>query len=124
MPTKPQTIDEYLAGIGTAQSAALQRLRRIVHAVVPKAQECISYGIPAFRLDGKMLIYLGAAAKHCAIYGVEETRTGEFKDYDTSGRGTLRFTPDRPLPEDLVRRLLQARIAKVTTATRKKATVR
>lgn len=119
MPTKPQTIDEYLAGIGTAQSAALQRLRKIVHAVVPQAQECISYGIPAFRLDGKMLIYLGAAAKHCAIYGVEETRAGEFKDYDTSGRGTLRFTPDRPLPEDLVRRLLQARIAKVTTATRK-----
>lgn len=119
MPTKPQTIDEYLADIGTAQSAALQRLRRIVHAVAPQAQECISYGIPAFRLNGKMLIYLGAAAKHCAIYGVEETRTGEFKDYDTSGRGTLRFTPDRPLPEDLVRRLLQARIAKVTTATRK-----
>ena len=119
MPTKPLTIDEYLAGIGTAQSAALQRLRRIVHAVVPQVQECISCGIPAFRLDGKMLIYLGAAAKHCAIYGVEETRTGEFKDYDTSGRGTLRFATDRPLPEGLVRRLLQARSAKVTTPTRK-----
>jgi uncharacterized protein YdhG (YjbR/CyaY superfamily) len=120
MSTKPQTIDEYLAGIGAAQRAALQRLRKIVHAVVPQAQECISYGIPAFRLNGKVLIYLGAAAKHCAIYGVEETRTGEFKDYDTSGRGTLRFTPDRALPEDLVRRLLQARMAKVTTPARKK----
>jgi uncharacterized protein YdhG (YjbR/CyaY superfamily) len=120
MPTKPQTIDEYLAGLGTAQSAALERLRRLVHAVVPQAQECISYGIPAFRLNGKMLIYLGAAAKHCAIYGVEETRTGEFNGYDTSGRSTLRFTPDRPLPENLVRRLLQARITKVMTPARKK----
>lgn len=120
MPTKPLTIDEYLAGIGTAQRAALERLRRIVHAVVPQVQECISYGIPAFRLDGKMLIYIGAAATHCAIYGVEETRAGEFKDYDTSGRGTLRFTPDQPLPEDLVRRLLHARMSKLTEPARKK----
>jgi uncharacterized protein YdhG (YjbR/CyaY superfamily) len=121
MPTKPQTIDEYLAGIGAAQRAALERLRRIVHAVAPEAEECISYGIPAFRLDGKMLIYLGAAAKHCAIYGVEETRKGEFDDYDTSGRGTLRFTPDRPLPEDLVRRLVKARVAKLTGRRRERS---
>jgi uncharacterized protein YdhG (YjbR/CyaY superfamily) len=113
MPTKPQTIDEYLAGIGAEQRAALERLRRIVRAVAPEAQECISYGIPAFRLEGKVLIYLGAAAKHCAIYGVEESRRGEFEGYDIRGRGTLRFTPDRPLPEDLVRRLVKARLAKL-----------
>jgi uncharacterized protein YdhG (YjbR/CyaY superfamily) len=113
MPPPPQTVDEYLAGIGTAQRAALVRLRQIVRAAAPEAQECISCGIPAFRLHGKMLIYIGAAAKHCVLYGVEETHRGEFDAYDTSGRGTLGFTPDRPLPEELVRRLVQARVAKL-----------
>lgn len=113
MSKKPQTVDDYLAGVGATQRAALQRLRGIILAAVPGVQECISYGIPAFKLNGKMLIYIGAAAKHCAIYGVQETKPGEFNGYDTSGRGTLRFTPDRPLPEDLVHRLVLARIAKV-----------
>lgn len=108
---KPTTIDEYLARLSDEQRAALERLRKIIHAAAPGAEECISYQIPAFRLDGRMLIWMGAAANHCAIYGVGGDH-GELKDYDTSGKGTIRFQPDHPLPAALVRKLVKDRIAK------------
>ena len=108
----PKTIDAYLAPLPTEQRLALERLRKIVHSVVPQVEEAISYNMPAFRRDGKWLLWLGASTKHCAIYGVQETEAGELADYDTSGRGTLRFSPEQPLPAALVRKLLKARIAK------------
>ena len=57
---KPSTIDEYLAGVNADQRAALEKLRGTIRAVVPKAEECISYGIPAFRLNGRSLVFFGA----------------------------------------------------------------
>lgn len=104
-------MDEYLAGLSDENRAALERLRKIVIAAAPGAEECISYNLPAFRLQAKVFFWFGAAAKHCAIYGVSETEAGEFKKYDTS-KGTLRFQPDHPLPDALVRRLVIARIEK------------
>jgi len=109
---KPSTIDEYLAPLGDEQRAALERLRKIIHSAAPGAEECISYGLPAFRLDGKCFIYIGAAAKHCAIYGALGTDAEMFKDYDTSSKGTVRFQPDDPLPAALVKKLVKARIAR------------
>ena len=108
---KPTTIDEYLARLSEDQRAALERLRKIIHAAAPGAEECISYQIPGFRLNGRMLIWMGAAANHVAIYGVGGD-LGELKDYDTSGKGTIRFQPDHPLPAALVRKLVKDRIAK------------
>jgi len=113
MKRKPATIDEYLDALTSGKRSALERLRRIIHAAAPGAEERISYQIPAFRLHGKWLVYLGAGANHCAIYGLRETRKGELKDYDTSGKGTIRFQPDKPLPATLVRKLLKARIAAI-----------
>ena len=55
MATKPQTIDGYLAGLSPENRAALQKVRRAVHAAAPDAEECISYGMPAFRLNGKLI---------------------------------------------------------------------
>jgi uncharacterized protein YdhG (YjbR/CyaY superfamily) len=108
---KPATIDEYLAPLPDAQRAALQRIREIVRKVTPRAEECISYQLPAFRLDGRCILWFGAAAKHCALYGVHDA---DLAGYDTSGRGTLRFTPDAPLPATLVRKLVKARVARNT----------
>jgi len=108
---KPTTIDEYLAGLSADQRAALERVRRIIRAAVPGVQEGISYQIPAFRVDGKWFVWMGAAANHCAIYGVGGTAE-ELKDFDTSGKGTIRFQPDHPLPSALVRKLVKDRIAK------------
>jgi uncharacterized protein YdhG (YjbR/CyaY superfamily) len=110
---KPGSIDEYLAGIEPDKRATLQKLRRSIHAAAPRAEECISYGIPAFRLDGRMLVAFGAAAKHCSFYpGAEpiSQHAKELKGYGTS-KGTVRFPVDRPLPATLVRKLVRTRIA-------------
>src|SRR5262245_42722845 len=107
----PKTIDEYLAALSNDKRAALERLRKIIRAVAPRAEECISYGLPTFRLDGRGIACIGAASNHCAMYGAVGAYKGELQAYDTS-KGTIRFQPDNPLPATLVRKLVKARIAK------------
>lgn len=111
--TKPSTADAYLAALPAAQRAALERLRAQIAAAAPEAEECISYGLPAFR-QGKLLVGYGATKKHCALYlmsgRVAEGFAEELADFDTS-KGTVRFQPATPLPADLVARLVAARLA-------------
>jgi uncharacterized protein YdhG (YjbR/CyaY superfamily) len=109
---KPTTIDAYLARLSPDKRAALERLRKLIRAAVPRAEECIAYDMPSFRLDGQWLVGIAAAAKHCAIYGVTVDAAVAAR-YDTSGRGTLRFQPDDPLPAALVRKLIKARQARL-----------
>jgi uncharacterized protein YdhG (YjbR/CyaY superfamily) len=110
---KPQSIDEYLSSVSDDKRGALEQLRQAIRVVVPDAEECISYGIPAFRWNGKVLVGFAAAAKHCAFYPWSSTTVGAFwddlKDYDTS-KGAIRFQPEKPLPTGLIRKLVQARI--------------
>ena len=113
MNAKPRTVDDYLARLSPAQRAALQKLRKAVQAAAPKAVECISYRIPAFRLDGKVLVWFGAATNHCSFYpGAHPIKVlaEDLAGYATS-KGTVRFPADRPLPAALVRKLVRARIA-------------
>ena len=107
------TIDKYLAALSSDKRAALERLRKIIKAAAPRAEECISYQLPAFRLDGKVLVWFGASANHCAFYpgAVVEAHKDELEDFDTS-KGTIRFQADSPLPATLVRKLVKARIAR------------
>jgi uncharacterized protein YdhG (YjbR/CyaY superfamily) len=113
MARKPRTIDEYLADLTEDKRAALTKLRKAIRAAAPKAEECISYQIPAFRLDGKFFVAFGASAGHCSFYPgaapIEAHRT-ELEAYDTS-KGTIRFPADKPLPAVLVRKLVKTRIA-------------
>jgi uncharacterized protein YdhG (YjbR/CyaY superfamily) len=110
---KPKNIDDYLASLPDKQQAALEKLRKTIRAAAPKAEECISYGLAAFRQDG-MLVGFGASAKHLAFYPMNSTTVKAFKDelkgFATS-KGTIRFHPDKPLPASLVRKLVKARIA-------------
>ena len=110
---KIETIDEYLAGVGDDKRAALENLRRTIKTIVPRAEECISYQMPAFRLDGRVLVWFGAGANHCAFYpgGLVSEFEQELAAYDIS-KGTIRFQPDHPLPAALVRKLIKARIAR------------
>jgi uncharacterized protein YdhG (YjbR/CyaY superfamily) len=114
MATKPKTTDEYMANIGEDKRAAIEELRKTIHAVVPKAEECISYGLPAFRLDGKLLVAFGATARHCAFHPMRastvKAHKGELTGFDTS-KSTIRFQPSNPLPAALVQKLVKARIA-------------
>jgi uncharacterized protein YdhG (YjbR/CyaY superfamily) len=113
MAAKPRTIDEYLAALSDDKRAALEKLRKTIRAIAPKAEECISYRLAAFRQNG-MLVAFGATANHCAFYlmssSTVEAHKDELKDYDTS-KGTIRFQADKPLPVALVRKLVKARIA-------------
>ena len=110
---KPKTIDDYLAPLPDDKRAALEKLRKTIRAVAPKAEECISYRLPAFRLHGRMLVAFGAVANHCAFYPMSSSTVEAFKDdlkaYKTS-KGTIRFQADNPLPAALVRKLVKARI--------------
>jgi uncharacterized protein YdhG (YjbR/CyaY superfamily) len=112
----PKTIDEYLASVNANHRDALQKIREVIHAVAPNAEECISYGIPAFRLNGRSLVFFGAWANHCALYpGSSATLKkfrNELRDFQTS-KGTLRFSPDNPLPVALVKKLVKARVAQI-----------
>lgn len=113
LKSKPQTIDEYLSRLDSEQRAALEKLRKAIKSAAPAAEECISYQIPGFRLDGKVLVWFGAAANHCAFYPGAlpiQAHKDELEAYDTD-KGTIRFQPDKPLPEPLVRKLVKTRIA-------------
>jgi uncharacterized protein YdhG (YjbR/CyaY superfamily) len=115
---KPRTIDDYLAGVAPDQHALLRKLRETIHAVAPKTEECISYGIPAFRLNGRALVFFGAWANHCSFYPCSSSTLKKFRG-DLKGfqitKGTIRFSPDNPLPIALVKKLVKARIAKNRT---------
>jgi uncharacterized protein YdhG (YjbR/CyaY superfamily) len=113
MKKASQTVDGYLRTLSADKRAALQKLRRAIHAAAPRAEECISYQIPAFRLDGRMLVWFGAASQHCSFfpgaYPIAALKQ-DLKAYKTS-KGTIRFQPDKPLPAALVRKLIEARLA-------------
>jgi uncharacterized protein YdhG (YjbR/CyaY superfamily) len=110
---KFETIAAYIASLDKPKRATLQKLRRDIRAAAPGLKECIGYGIPAFRLDGKMLVAFGASAKHCSFYpGAHPVKAHakELAKYSTS-KGTIRFSPDEPLSTALVRKLVRTRVA-------------
>lgn len=114
MADRPQTIDAYLGKLSEDKRAALEKVRKAIRAAAPKAEECFSYGLPAFRLDGVLIAGFGAGANHCAYYpmsgSIVAALQGELEGYATS-KGSIRFPSARPLPAALVRKLVKARIA-------------
>ncbi len=117
-------IDEYLAGVSPASRALLQKLRKAIHAVVRDVEECISYGMPAFRHRGKVIAGFQATSKGCSYYPFSGT-TLKTLAHDVDGysqtKSALHFGPDNPLPASLVRKLLEARMAEGETPDVKKA---
>ena len=110
----PATIDEYLAGVSPGFRAGLRTLRKTIRAAAPRASESITYGIPTFKQGGQRLIYFSAATRHCAIHMVRKTYLEEAVRLGFGvGRGSIRFTPEHPLPDRLVRRIVNARLAEI-----------
>jgi len=113
-PPKHQTIDEYLAPLPDDQRATLEALRATIRALAPGAEECTSYGMPAFRLDGKVIAGFAARAHGCSYYPFSgttlKTLASELAKYEQT-KGALHFSPARPLPRTLVRKLVKARMA-------------
>jgi uncharacterized protein YdhG (YjbR/CyaY superfamily) len=116
MKTKPQTIDEFLADVSADKRAALEKLRKAIRSIVPKAEECITYGVAAFRLNSKPIAGFAAAANHCSYFPMSSktivTLKKDLKNYDTS-KGAIRFAVDKPLPVPLIRKLVKTRMAEI-----------
>jgi len=113
VPSRPQTVDEYLAAVPEPSRSTLERVRAAIRSVVPpEATEAISYGIPAFQYDGP-LVWFAAFSDHCSFFptaSVIEAFKNELKEYKTS-KGTIHFPMDKPLPPALVKKMVKARLA-------------
>jgi uncharacterized protein YdhG (YjbR/CyaY superfamily) len=111
---EPSPIDAYLAGLRAEQRAALQHLRFQVARLVPDATETMSYGLPTFKLNGRPLLAYGGWKEHCSIYPMSgeflEANAAALKGYGRT-KGSLHFTADAPLPDELLEDLVRRRIA-------------
>ena len=107
-------VDAYLAGIDEPKRSTLEAVRRSILTVVPDAEECISYGMPAFRVDGKVVAGFAAFKNHLAYLphsGAVLAGLGDRLDGYERTSGSLHFPVDEPLPDDLVRTLVEAKLA-------------
>jgi len=106
----PRTIDEYIASYPTDVQEVLQKIRLTIHNAAPAAQETIKYKMPTFTLNGN-LVYFAAFAKHIGFYppvtGYLEIRE-ELSRYE-GPKNSLRFPLDRPMPYDLIRKIVKFR---------------
>ncbi len=118
----PASIDAYLATVrDDRRRGTLERLRASIHAAVPGAIECISYGMPAFRFGGRVVAGFQATARGGSFYpfsGSTLDALGDALDGFSRTKSALHFTGDAPLPAALVRKLLRARVAEIPRARR------
>jgi uncharacterized protein YdhG (YjbR/CyaY superfamily) len=108
--TNSTDVDHYLENVSDDARTSLQKLREQIKKLVPAAEECISYGMPAFRYYG-MLVGYAAFPHHCGFYtmspAVMESLREVLQSYDTS-KGTIRFVPGKMLPVSLVKKIVKA----------------
>lgn len=124
--TAATTIEAYMDAQSPANKAALQKLRKAIKAAAPKAEEFISYQIPSYKYLYP-LVYMGGFKNHCSLFVINkpiiEALKEELKDFKTSGT-TIHFRPEQPLPDALVKKIVQMRIEQneARFAAKKKAT--
>jgi uncharacterized protein YdhG (YjbR/CyaY superfamily) len=121
MPDKPTTVAAYLASVAEDRRAGVEDLRRTIAAAAPDAVEGIAYDMPAYRLEGRFMCSFGAYKRHYSLFpasqAVIDTLGDEVAPY-VKGRGTLQFPADRPLPLDLVARIVTIRREETAAAGR------
>lgn len=106
-------VNEYIAGFPPEIREKLESVRRTILDAAPEAQESIAWKMPAYKLNGKPLVYFAAHKKHIGFYpipsGIEAFRE-ELSAYGQSGKGSVRFPYDKPLPLDLIARIVLFRV--------------
>ena len=109
----PASVDDYLATLPDEQRGALADLRKTIAAAAPEATELISYKMPAFKANGRFLLSYAAYEHHCSLYPASEAVQRELGDELApylSGKGTLRFLTDAPIPDALVKKIVEIRL--------------
>ena len=112
---KPATVDDYLAGFDDDTRARLDQMRATIRAAAPEAVESIAYGMPAYQLDKKPLVYFAGYAGHVGFYATpngHEAFADEFAGFK-QGKGSVQFPHTAALPLDLVRRVVEFRIGAI-----------
>ena len=110
---KPKDIDEYISRFPLDIQDILEQIRVTIKKVVPEAEETISYGIPTFNLNGTYLIYFAAYKNHIGFYPVPgsiEKVDKDFASYKTSGKGTIQFPLNKPIPLNLITKLVKFKV--------------
>ncbi len=109
-----RTVRGYIASVAPESRPALKKIRQEIRAVIPDAEEVISYGVPAYKCDGRLVLGFGAAQDHCSIYvmspAVMRRYAGRLKRFEVS-KGAIRFPPAKPFPSTLLRALVKARLS-------------
>jgi uncharacterized protein YdhG (YjbR/CyaY superfamily) len=110
----PSPIDAYLENVAADQRALLERMRAQIRGLLTEAVEVISYGMPGFKVHGKAVVWIAAWKAHCSLYPLTDTflrdHATDLEGYAIT-KGSVHFTPAKPLPEPLVEDLVRARIA-------------
>jgi uncharacterized protein YdhG (YjbR/CyaY superfamily) len=112
----PADVDKYLAALPAEPRACLQALREQIKASAPQATESIAYGMPAFRLGKRFLVSYDAYQNHCSLFPASEAvrqALGKELASNFAGKGTIQFKPSEPLPEDVVRQIIEIRLREV-----------
>lgn len=110
------TVDEYIAAFPADVQEKLQAIRRIIREEAPHSKEAIKYGMPTFTLKGN-LVYFAAWKQHISLYPLTEAMEAAFDEiakYNTSGKGTIQFPLNQPLPEAFIRKLVAFRVKEHT----------
>ena len=106
------TVEEYLSLFSKEQRDALEKIRKVIKAAAPKAEEVISYGMPGYKQNG-ILVYFGGFKNHCsffpASYAVIKQFAEDLKNFKTS-KGTVQFPLDKAIPSTVIKKMVLARI--------------
>jgi uncharacterized protein YdhG (YjbR/CyaY superfamily) len=111
---KPKDVRSYLAGLPSADRATLEKLRKTILAAAPDAVDAISYSMPAFKVNGHAIVCYAAFKDHCSLFPMSMTVFDRFADElepFRTGKGTLQFTREKPMPAALVTKIVKARVA-------------
>jgi uncharacterized protein YdhG (YjbR/CyaY superfamily) len=120
---KPDNIDEYIAGFPEPTQQALQLVRATIRKLAPEAVESVSYGIAAFHLNNTYLVYFGGYKTHIGMYPAPVSIEAFKEDiaHYKSGKGSVQFPLNAPMPLDLIEKIVKFRISQSTEKVRKTA---
>jgi len=125
---KPVDVTEYLSGFPPGVRAVLRQVRGAIRRALPGAEEVISYKIPAYKVDGRVVIYFAGWTKHYSLYPADARLVAAFKQqlapYEVNGKGTIRFPLSEPVPERLIAALARYRARQARERARARSAIK